>query len=925
MKHALSVLIILFFVPLTSAKTYKAEGRGYTEESAIQNALNQALQMAADEMLTANNAKEKKAQIQKQIKEKAQTYVANKILISSEKEFGLVKVLVAAEIVQGKLRKDLAAQKLLYEAKNKPRIMIMLDEKSSGEDMAEKTASHKFEEVLLQKGFKLVEPEQFQKINEAEKARALNDKELASLGFRFGADLIIRGGVTAGKPTPKKIYGKDFFTVPVQLNAHVVKADNGEIIASKTKRVKKNSQEEFSAAQFGLEKGGEELAKELMDELLAYWQSELYVKSRVELQAFGFDVNSAAQFRENLQKIEFVEEVKLRFFEGKNAVYDVELKGSIQDLRELFSKDKIFNVSIHYITADKIGVKKGNNVSEIKFEYEGEGLSIEEFAIQEIFPSRVRYYENHPLAKVRFSNLSNVPLKNVKVSVYIPKIMDLPSNSVVKTMAPGENSEVGVNLILNSSKLLSLSQTQTMNGQVTLEYIEKGKKEKRQLTTPVKVLDKNAMDWMEPASLASFITYQEPTVHNFAREAVSKLKEFDFNVEISSAMAIFEALKEHGIKYVKDPSASPGNRELDRVQFPHETLESKTGDCDDTSVLFSALLTAVGIEAAVISYPDHVLVWFNTGVYAKNRLSLGADPRKTIVHKGTIWIPVETTLISKGFTEAWTVAAEEFQKAISLGEHVAVIELNEAWKQFGAAALDTKEKSWKIKTIEKSVFSSQKKLKEEIIQSWKTAIEKIEKKEKPDAGDLNKLGILYARAGNYTKAQKIFSDMLAYNKMPEFMNNLACAQLLEGDEKKALSTFEAALSNKKLPGVAVNRALTFYVGAHNAADLEKFVSALKQAEELMPKGTKFDEFIGFNLGESGEIRSAGEHEKQQKQKINKRELRELIKKRVLSKKIEKKIGAKEGTSTALLPYGGVRGADPEQIEKIVNLLYWYDI
>ena len=194
-------------------------------------------------------------------------------------------------------------------------------------------------------------------------------------------------------------------------------------------------------------------------------------------------------------------------------------------------------------------------------------------------------------------------------------------------------------------------QTKSIMGQVVISYREGGKKEKRQLTAPVTIMDRNAMDWMEPLSLATFVTYREPMIHKFARNAIQSVKGDITNVELTNAMAIFTALQELGIRYVKDPSSSPGTRVLDRVQFPHETLETQTGDCDDTSVLFAALLTAAGIESAVVAYPDHVLVWFNTGIYAKNRFALGADRDKAIPHRGTLWIPVETTFISKGFLE----------------------------------------------------------------------------------------------------------------------------------------------------------------------------------------------------------------------------------------------------------------------------------
>ncbi len=55
--------------------------------------------------------------------------------------------------------------------------------------------------------------------------------------------------------------------------------------------------------------------------------------------------------------------------------------------------------------------------------------------------------------------------------------------------------------------------------------------------------------------------------------------------------------------YVKDPKPGP-----DVPRFPLATLLIRGGDCEDKSLLYAALLKAVGIPCVLIHVPEHVLV-----------------------------------------------------------------------------------------------------------------------------------------------------------------------------------------------------------------------------------------------------------------------------------------------------------------------------
>jgi hypothetical protein len=962
MKKPASIRSLLFTLLLganvgtSMAKPITTEGVGLTRDAAIRSAMRNAVEQGIGAYVSSETVVKNFMTISDKILSHTDGYVKSYTVASEATEFGVVKVRINAEVESGKLRTDLVAAKLLYELKNKPRIMVLLDEISDGKPMPEKTATHKFEEILLQKEFKVIEPEQFAKVEETEKLKAMGDADLANLAFRQGADLLVKGVINAATPTPKMIYGVQFYSVPIQMNVHIVKADNAQIIATKTKTVKKNSQEAFTAAQFGLSVGGTALAEELIGDLMNYWQSEAYNQNNVELAVTGLAGAELVQAEKLIGGLPFVSAVRLRYQEGRSALYDLDMRATVQDLRDALTKQPPLGLSIVGVTANRLSLDKAGKAGQVSFTYTPATLEITKFSIEDIFPARLRHYESSPLAAVSIK-AADRGISDITVSVIIPELMDLPSQAKVARLEAGAERQVPLTVVLKADKVLASAETRTLNGQVTLSFVDNGKTVERKLTAPVKVYDRTAIDWEDGMSIGGFVTYRDATVNALARSAVTALPADETaNKGLLQGMAVFQTLTSMGIKYVKDPAGSPGTRALDRVQYPTETLRSLSGDCDDLSTLYAALLSAVGIECAVISYPDHVLIMFNTGIYEKNRYGLSADTTRTVRHKGTLWIPVETTLLPKGFVEAWHVAADEFTRALAQGEAVSITDLSEAWNTYPPVALPASAAQPSAAKASPDLVAETAKLKTSVRADLDAAIAglKSQVSQKGLSAEQaallwNRMGILTARSGDPAGALPYFDKAIAGKEIPGLVSNRACALLLAGKEDEALKRFDAVYEKDPSGRVAVDRALCLFVKAQTPAQTDEFIAALRKAAAMMPSAQALAGCLGLDLGLAAETRAAGEHEEEKAKEVNLRRLKELIRMRVLSSEgrpdgkehgttSETSTGTKvSGTTTEtstgsiadkkallVMPFGGIRGADPSQIGKIVDLLYWFE-
>jgi hypothetical protein len=581
---------------------------------------------------------------------------------------------------------------------------------------------------------------------------------------------------------------------------------------------------------------------------------------------------------------------------------------------------------------------KGTGAAQVSTGEDAGGVEITALALADIFPSRIRAYETQPLARVGIL-CGPRTLNNVRVSVIIPDFMRLPADTNVRSLPSSSARNLDITLLLDNAALSSNNETRTVYGQAAVSFGLGAGAVERKLTAPVLVHDKNAMDWNTPDAVGGFVTFRDPVVTNFAGQAVRFADNTSsVNRDLLNAMALFTAMKISGAGYVKDPSSVSGKTPLDRIQYPRETLKRKSGDCDDLAVLYAAMLESAGIRPAVISYSDHVLVMFNTGIYEKNRLSISPDTLQTICHNGTLWIPVETTMLGKGFVEAWHAAAAEFHSSLKEGRRIDIIDIEKAWQTFPPVPQPLIEMEFNIDGCDKAFAMELKKFESDIQTQLSNNLNALKNSggKSPDA--LNRMGVLSVTRNDINGALQYFQDALKLNDNIEYKSNYGCALLMSGDEKSALKNFDAVWKKDPSGRIAVNRALCMFVSARTTDQVEAFINALKDASAMMPSQEKLAEYLGIDLSD-GQLSKGDEKQELAEKEINLRRLKELIRKRVLSgTSTESSTGNKlSSTSTesstgnladekkpVILPFGGIRGADPTQVSKIRHLLYWFE-
>ncbi len=303
----------------------------------------------------------------------------------------------------------------------------------------------------------------------------------------------------------------------------------------------------------------------------------------------------------------------------------------------------------------------------LAFHFNPARVRIEKVEPRELYASLYKSYVDRPVGSVMIRNLEEEPI-TAKVSTFIPGLMDGQSEQEV-ILRPKAVQEIQVTAVL-SDRVVEDGGDRPIQVQVEVSYQSQRLPRTEKRSEAGVCYGPGAIDWGEGLDqAAAFVTPRDPVVASVARSAARPI-DSEAAIHLPSrniryAAAMFNALAVLGISYVPDPlnpysAISETPRAVDTVHYPRETIEARSGDCDDTSVLMASLLANVGVRTQLVDVPGHLFLLVDTGIHERNRLVMGLDEDLYVVDGDLLWIPLETTAVREGFAEGWRRGAEEY-------------------------------------------------------------------------------------------------------------------------------------------------------------------------------------------------------------------------------------------------------------------------
>jgi hypothetical protein len=328
--------VLLCSVPMVSAQTkIRSEGMAVilndrvdiARDKALDGALRSAVEKVVGVMVSSTSEVENFQLKLDRILSESKGFISNYKIISEKRQGDQFEVVIEAEVGRERLKDRLEAINLIISRKAKPRLMLLFTERAQKDAVAEAAMSRYF----MGKGFKLIDAELLRRQGGGNLPQ--DPKSVSRLAGQYGAEIVMIGAVDAAT-TSFNVGGIEMHSNKVTVSVKVINGDTGEIITTDSKGgsapgmkgdVKKITEE-----------AAEKLARQMMEEVLEKWSSELTNTVTVKLVVTGLDsYETLQQFKDLLStEVKGFKEVHQRAYRRGEAELDVEIRGNSRSLAD---------------------------------------------------------------------------------------------------------------------------------------------------------------------------------------------------------------------------------------------------------------------------------------------------------------------------------------------------------------------------------------------------------------------------------------------------------------------------------------------------------------------------------------------------------------------------------------------------------------
>jgi len=356
-------------VDRTVTITAAAAGTGLkAKDEAVAQALRTAVEQACGVFLTAKSKTQDYQLVYDKIFASAVGYVREHKVLKTWTDGTKTYARVQARVSTQKFEKDWAAIAHTVEQENNPRVIIAIGEavhqglsapnytiKDSG------GVQGKVEDFFISKGIVLMDRKTTTDVSKRDVLLAAikdDDREVAALGTRFKADVVITGKATAKFGKQIQVAGQTLFQYTATLAVRVVQTDSARLLVSKTFGPEtSNSLQRGGGEDKALAKLAEKSASKLLAAVVEAWRKRANVSRTVALSISGMDYKAWKVFKAEMMKLRGVQALRLRDITENLANIDVEYRYNNENLADNLTELKDTKLKLTEITANRIKLK----------------------------------------------------------------------------------------------------------------------------------------------------------------------------------------------------------------------------------------------------------------------------------------------------------------------------------------------------------------------------------------------------------------------------------------------------------------------------------------------------------------------------------------------------------------------------------------
>lgn len=429
-------------------------------------------------------------------------------------------------------------------------------------------------------------------------------------------------------------------------------------------------------------------------------------------------------------------------------------------------------------------------------------VKIRDVKLDPLFPVLYSSYDVRSFGHIELSNGESGPIEEVRAGFFVKEYMDTPMQMAVISEIPAGGSATIPLFAVFNDRLMGITEGAKLAAVIQVEYRHEKKSRTIHGASTLIVYDRNAVTWEDDRNAAAFVTAKSPAVLLFAKTVSGIARSAGLsavNRSFRTGVAVFEALGLHGMRYVVDPSSSYRDKAsqktaVDYLQFPAQTLTYRAGDCDDLSILYAALLESVAVETAFITIPGHIYAAFSLDMSPADARFLFTNTQDLIFMDDNTWVPVEVTMMDRGFLHAWHAGAQQWREAVGKSQ-AGFFEVEKAWETYSPVGIEETQVQTPPREDElmRRYALALGTLVEREMGQKAAELERQASEQHDEPRLLNRLGVLYVRYGMSNKARSAFEKAIENNGGFAPTLNLANLCFIEGDYRNAARHYAMAV------------------------------------------------------------------------------------------------------------------------------------
>jgi hypothetical protein len=333
----------------------EAAGSGLSgKEKATEDALRKAIEKGFGVYIDSTTLTENAALVSDDVIAETRGFIRSYDVLEEKEQEGVYLTRVRAVVSLDKIWES-DSLNLLLKRMGAPRFILFSSEDINGESPKGYPARQKMTEVLVGRGFKLVDSPKTGTLRGAEKDEILTDPGKAiALAKDAGAEIIVLLKAKAVFEKQAELYGKHMTYFNGICETKVIQTDSGTIIAAAVGKAVRGAGSPAEAIHDSFAFSSLYASEELIKGILSAWAKYLNMGRPIEVVVTNVSVSRLANLIEALKSLEGVSSVSERKYSNRTAHLEIKSKHKTIYLAESIENIPGFKIEVNDFSLSRI-------------------------------------------------------------------------------------------------------------------------------------------------------------------------------------------------------------------------------------------------------------------------------------------------------------------------------------------------------------------------------------------------------------------------------------------------------------------------------------------------------------------------------------------------------------------------------------------